>query len=123
MSWSPPIKHLRKKELLGNERFYRLLSERSNYMDPEVSLMVYLSMVALIVEELREHKFIRLPTLGDFAIVRQKSSPALIGRRHCIIDGMEILKFYPKHSFRGYFNERQKIQALSSMPPPLINLN
>ena len=110
-------------ELLGNERFYRLLSERSNYIDPEVAGSIYLSLVYVIVDELRKHKFIRLPTLGDFAIVRQKSRPALIGRRHCIIDGMEILKFYPKHSFRGYFNERQKIQALSAMPPPPINSN
>jgi nucleoid DNA-binding protein len=123
MAWTPPTKHLRKKELLGNERFYRLLSEHSNYMDPEVAANVYLSMVYTIVDELRKHKFIRLPTLGDFALVRQKSRPALVGRSQCVIDGMEVLRFYPKHSFRGYFNERQKIQILSHLPPPPIDSN
>ncbi len=123
MSWTTPTRHLRKKELLGNERFYRLLSEHSNYIDPVVAASIYLSLVYVIVDELRKHKFIRLPTLGDFAIVRQKSRPAWVGRNHCVIDGMEILKFYPKSSFREYFNQRQKIQTLSSMPPPPINSN
>ena len=103
MSWTPPTKHLRKKELLGNERFYRLLSEHSNYIDPEVAGSVYLSMVYIIVDELRKHKFIRLPTLGDFALVRQKSRPALVGRSQCVIDGFEVLKFYSKHKFLFYF--------------------
>ena len=123
MAWTPPTKHLRKKELLDNERFYRLLSQRSNYMDPEVSLMVYLGLVCVIVDELRAHKFVRLPTLGDFALVRQKSRPALIGKSQCVIDGVEVLKFYPKASFRGYFSERRKIQILSHLPPPPINSN
>jgi hypothetical protein len=123
MAWTPPTKHLRKKELLDPERFYRLLSEQSNYMDPEVAIRIYLGMVMVIVEELRKHKFIRLPILGDFAIVRQKSRPAWVGKSHCVIDGMEILKFYPKETFRRDFNNRQTVQPLSVMPPPPINSN
>ena len=121
MAWTPPIKHLKKKELLGNERFYRLLSENSNYIDPEVAVRIYLSLVIVIEEELRKHKFIRLPVLGDFALVRQKSRPAWVGRSHSVIDGMEVLKFYPKQDFRRHFNKRQRIQTLSHMPPPPIN--
>ncbi len=123
MAWTPPTKHLRKKELLDNERFYRLVSERSNYIDPEVALRIYFSVVAVITEELNKHKFIRLPILGDFALIRQKSRPAWVGRSHGVIDGMEVLKFYPRSTFREYFNQRQKIQMLSHMPPPPINSN
>jgi nucleoid DNA-binding protein len=123
MAWTPPTKHLRKKELLDDERLYHLISEHTNYIDPEVACRVYLGMVLAITEELRKHKFIRLPALGDFAIVRQKSRPAWLGRSHCVIDGFEVLKFYPKESFRRYFNNRQTVQPLSVMPPPPINSN
>jgi hypothetical protein len=61
MAWTPPLKHLRKKELMDNERFYRLLSQRSNYMDPEAVAMIYLALTMVIVDELRAHKYIRLP--------------------------------------------------------------
>ena len=123
MGWKPPLQHLRKKELLGNERFYRLLSEYSNYMDPEAVVRIYIGLVGLITRELEKNKFIRLPILGEFGLVRQKSRPALIGKSHCVIDGMEILRFYPKEDFRRHFNRRQKIQVLSNMPPPPINSN
>jgi nucleoid DNA-binding protein len=123
MAWTPPTKHLRKKELLDPERFYRLVSQRSNYIDPEVAVRLYFAVVAVITDELKEHKFIRLPILGDFALIRQKSRPAWIGRSHSVIDGMEVLKFYPRSTFREYFNKRQKIQMLSHMPPPPINSN
>src|SRR3989338_7202181 len=109
MAWTPPTKHLRRKELLNNERFYRLLSESSNFMDPEAAIRVYLGLVVVIDQELRKHKFIRLPVIGDLALVRQKARPAWVGRAHCIIDGKEVLKFYPKQDFRRHFNSRQPI--------------
>lgn len=123
MAWTPPIKHLKKKELLDDERLYHLISEQVNYMDPVACCQVYLGLVMVITNELRKHKFIRLQGLGDFAIVRQKSRPAWVGRSHCVIDGFEVLKFYPKESFRRYFNNRQTVQPLSVMPPPPINSN
>ena len=123
MAWTPPLKHLRKKELMDNERFYRLLSQRSNYMAPESVVAVYLALTMVIVDELRAHKYIRLPILGEFATVRQKSRPAWLGRAHCIIDGLEVLKFYPRQDFRQFIRNGQKAKALSSMPPPPINSN
>ena len=116
MATTPPTKHLRKKELLSNERFYRLLSEHSNYIDPEAVARIYLGLVMLIDEELRKHKFIRLPILGDFAIVRQRSRPGWVGRAHCVIDGLEVAKFYMKEDFRRHVNKRRKLQVLSHMP-------
>lgn len=120
MPWTPPIKHLKRKELLGNERFYRLLSENANYMDPEAVVRIYIGLVGLIVQELKKHKFVRLPVLGDFALVRQKSRPAWVGRSHCVIDGREVLKFYAKEDFRQHFNKQQPIRLISHMPPPSI---
>jgi len=120
MAWTPPTKHLKKKELLNYERFYRLLSESSNFVDPEAVIRIYLGLIMVIDQELRRHKFIRLPILGDFALVRQKSRPAWVGRSHCVIDGREVLKFYTKEAFREHFNKRQPIRALSHMPPPPI---
>ena len=92
-------------------------------MDPEAVVRVYLGLILVIEEELRKNKFVRLPILGDFALVRQKSRPAWIGKSHCIIDGYEVLKFYVKENFRQHFNKRQQIQMLSHMPPPPINSN
>lgn len=120
MAWRPPIKHLKKKELLGNERFYRLLSENAGYIAPEAAARIYLGLIVLIGDELKKHKFIRLPILGDLALVRQKSRPAWVGRTHCVIDGREVVKFYIKEDFRRHFNKRQPIQPLSFMPPPPI---
>lgn len=121
MAWTPPIKHLKKKQLLSNERFYRLLSEHSDYIAPEAVARIYLGLVVLIGDELKKHKFIRLPIIGDMALVRQKSRPAWVGRTHCVIDGREVLKFYIKEDFRRYINKRQPpIQPLSFMPPPPI---
>jgi len=120
MAWTPPTKHLKRKELLNSDRFYRLLSEHSNYMDPEAVVRVYLALIIVINKELQKNKFIRLPALGDLALVRQKSRPAWVGRSHCVIDGREVLKFYAKEAFRRHYNARQQIQALSHMPPPPI---
>ena len=105
---------------MNSDRFYRLLSEHSNYMDPEAVVRVYLALIIVINKELQKNKFIRLPALGDLALVRQKSRPAWVGRSHCVIDGREVLKFYAKEAFRRHYNARQQIQALSHMPPPPI---
>ena len=121
MAWTPPTRHLRKKELLGNERFYRLLSENAGYIAPEVAARIYLGLIVLIGDELKKHKFIRLPILGDLALVRQKSRPAWVGHAHCVIDGREVLKFYAKEDFRQHFNQRQPIHAISHLPPRPIS--
>jgi nucleoid DNA-binding protein len=117
MPWTPPTKHLRRKELLDSKRFYRLLSEHSNYIDQESVARVYLGLVMLIDQELRKNKFVRLPILGDFALVRQKSRPAWVGGAHCVIEGREVAKFYMKEDFRRHINKRQPTQPLSPMPP------
>ncbi|MBU6415345.1 hypothetical protein KGQ34_03875 [Patescibacteria group bacterium] len=121
MAWTAPTKHLKNKELLNEKRFYRLISQEFNYADPDMIFLFYMSMVSVIGEELRKNKFIRLPHLGDFALVMQKPRPAWVGRAHVMIGSREILKFYPKEYLRRRFNKRQgPPRYLEFMPPPPI---
>ncbi|MFH1769909.1 MAG: HU family DNA-binding protein [Parcubacteria group bacterium] len=121
MAWTPPTKHLRDKRLLSEKRFYRLISQQSNYIDPEMAFLFYMSMVAVIGEELRKNKIVRLPHLGDFSLITQKSRPAWVGKSHVVISPREVLKFYPKEHLRRYFNKRQgPLRYMEVLPPPAI---
>lgn len=118
MPWTPPTKYLKKKELLNDKRFYRLLSAQTNFIDPETSLLFYIGLVALIGDELRKNRFVRLPHLGDMALVEQKPRPAWMGRMHAVIGTRVVLKFYPKERLRRYFSKWQgPPRCIEEMPP------
>jgi len=68
---------------------------------------MYIAVVKLVEQELRRHKMVRLPHLGDFALVTYKGGPALVGKQQVTIGDREVLKFYPKERLRRYFNARQ----------------
>ena len=118
MAWTPKTKYLKRPELLNEKRFYRLLGQQSNYIDPDTALVFYAGLVGLIGEELRKNKFVRLPHLGDFALVEQKSRPAWCGRLHAVIGTREVLKFYPKEYLRRRFNKRQGFPRYGEILPP-----
>lgn len=118
MSWTPPVKYLKKKELLDKERFFRLLGMKSKFVDRDLAFIFYIGLVELIGAELRINKFIRLPHLGDFALTEQKSRPAWMGKMHAVIGNREILKFYPKKHLRRYFGKRQGFPRYSEILPP-----
>jgi len=118
MAWTPPVKYLKRKELVNDKRFYRLLSEQANFIDPETSFLFYIGLVSLIGDELRKNKFVRLPHLGDFALITQKPRPAWIGRMHAVIGTREILKFFPKERLRRYFSKRQGPPRYIEIMPP-----
>jgi len=121
MPWKPPTKYLKNKELLDEKRFFRLLSEQSNYLDYDTSFHFYMGLVLLIGDELRKNQFVRLPHLGDFALVRQKARPGWVGKAHLVIHPRDVLKFYPKERLRRYFNARQgPIRYTEVMPPKFI---
>jgi len=121
MAWTPPTNRRGKKDLLSSKRFYRLLGEQFNFIDPDTALLFYTGLVALIGEELRKNKIVRLPHLGDFALVTQKPRPAWMGRLHAVMGSREVLKFYPKEHLRRYFNKRQGFPRYSEiLPPPEI---
>ena len=121
MGWTPPTKYLKSPELLNEKRFYRLLSEQSNYIDHDLAMIFYTGLVMLVGNELRKNSFVRLPHLGDFALVRQKARPAWVGKSHIVINPIQILRFYPKAKLRRYFNERQgPIRYTEEMPAKFI---
>ena len=77
-------------------------------MDQDTVSTIYMGMVKLVSQELRTNKIVRLPHLGDFALVEQKSRPAWTGRAHVQLGAKDILKFYPKEALRRYFSKWQE---------------
>ena len=109
MAWKPPIDRRGKKELLKSERFYRRLTEECQFLDRDTALVFYAALISVVGQELRRFGVVRLPHLADIALVPQKPRIAWVGQQQRRIDGMEVLKMYPKEKLRRYFNKRQKI--------------
>lgn len=105
MAWTPPINRRENRELLNDERFYRLVSEKANYMDRDTIFMLYMGVVQVVADELKKSKVARLPHLGDFGLVAQKRRPGFAGNRRVMLEPMEVLRFYPKERFRRYFKK------------------
>lgn len=101
----PPIdtRELVKKGILDETRFFRLLSEQNNYVDPKTVRDFYMGLVRLITSELKENGVCRLPHLGDMALVKQKDRLGWAGQFQTMIQGKYILRFYPKELWRKYF--------------------
>lgn len=93
---------------MSKVRFFRLLSEQNNYVDPKTCNDFYMGLVRLIADELRKNKFVWLPAIGECALVKQKNRLGWAGKTRITIDGREILKIYPDRKLREYFNKRQQ---------------
>jgi nucleoid DNA-binding protein len=116
MPYTPPINRRKNKHLLNDERFYKLLGQQYSHISKDEAFILYIAIVKLVEQELRRHKMVRLPHLGDFALVRHKGGPALIGDRQVRIGDREVLKFYPKERLRRYFNSQQPHPLLQGRP-------
>jgi nucleoid DNA-binding protein len=107
MPHTPPIQRNKNRHLLNDERFYRLLGHQYSHISKDEAFVMYIAIVKLVEQELRRHKMVRLPHLGDFALVKYKSRPALVGSKQVKLPEREVLKFYPKERLRRYFNAQQ----------------
>ena len=107
MPHTPPINRRQNKNLLNDDRFYTLLGQQYSHISKDEAFIMYIAVVKLVEQELRRHKMVRLPHLGDFALVTYKGGPALVGKQQVTIGDREVLKFYPKERLRRYFNARQ----------------
>ena len=109
MPYNPPIKRreLRKKGLLNEDEFFKKLQANCNYVDKKTVREFYMAVVRTITKELTDNKVARLPFLGDFALVPQKPKSLLAGKVR-EFRSSEVLKFYPKASWREYFSKRNK---------------
>lgn len=107
MAHKPPIDRqaLKGKEVMSPVRFFKLLSEKCNYIDQETAQRFYMGLVKLISQELRENGIVRLPHLGDLALVKSPPRSMFAGRGRKVIEGMYMLKFYANNKFREYFSK------------------
>ena len=102
------IKAITKSGVLDEEKFFMLLSQQCNYVTPETVKSFYLGLVRHLTSELRKNGVVRLPHLGDFALVRQKPKIGWAGQFQTLMEGKYMLKFYPKDTWRKYFVKLQE---------------
>ena len=84
-----------------------MLSEQSNYVSDNAVRQIYFGLARLIVLQLRKKELLRLPGIGDFALIEQKARPAWVGRKQVRIAARKVLKFYPAEHMKRYFSEWQ----------------
>jgi nucleoid DNA-binding protein len=116
MPQTPAIKRsvFRKRGILDEKRFYRLLSEQCNYMEEENVKMFYLGLVRYIVKELREQGMVRLPHLGDLDLVRRHARRGLIGKDKNgkasvgILPETKALRFHQIYRWNEYFTKMRR---------------
>ena len=105
MPWTPPIE--RQKHRINEKEFFRLIAEQCNYQDERSVRDFYFALVRVVSQELRSKNCARLPGLGDFGLIEQKSRPAWLGKMHVRIGPRLVLKFYISEKMRRYFSARQ----------------
>lgn len=110
MPHTPPIRirELKKEGLLNEEAFFVNLQKNCNYVDEEVLRRFYMGLVKTVSQELTRNKVCRLPFLGDFALVRMKPKSFLKGKTREYRSAV-VLRFYPKVSWRMYFNNKRNL--------------
>ena len=110
------ITNLSKRGLLDETRFFRLLSEHNNYVDPASARNFYNALVALIKDELRENGGLRLPDIGDMVLVTQKAHIGWVGKTRGIVPESKTLKFYPKEALRKEFKPKGAPSVVKTLP-------
>lgn len=107
MPHKPPIgrRELRKRGLLDEKKFFKELQSYCNFVDEETVRRFYTGVVKTVTKQLRDDGVCRLPHLGDFALVPQKSKSMLTGKIRQVRPAL-VLKFYPKAAWRQYFSAR-----------------
>jgi hypothetical protein len=105
MAYSSPIKikEIAKKGILDEKRFFQLLSEQNNYIDINTTKDFYMGLVRMITKELRDNGIVRLPHLGDIAMVRLKDKIGWAGKFQGIIRGKYMMKFFVNQTWKKYF--------------------
>ena len=106
------VKIARDKGLLDESRFYRLVSERANYMDEATVKAIYLSMVAVVGSEIKANHVARLPYIGDLALVTIPARMGLVGRARKFLAESKVLKFIPNEGLRRHINEYIRIKQI-----------
>jgi len=108
MPTTPPFprKKLAKMGMLKENDFFSALSAQNNYMDKRAVRDFYMGLVRVLTDELRENGIVRMPHIGDFAMVLQKDRMGWSGKERKMFKRKYILKFYSNDSWRKYLNKK-----------------
>ena len=119
MPVNPPINisELAKKGILDENRFFKLLSESNNYVDERTVRDFYMGLIRMMTKEIRTNGIVRLPHIGDFALVKTKPRMGWIGKTMGMVPEMSVLKFYANNSWRKYFTTLQNNNPNRKMDP------
>lgn len=98
------IKELKKRGILNEERFFSLLAQECNYIDPKVLKNFYMGLVRHLTAELRAKGVVRLPYIGDFALVIQKNKKGWFGTKMAVVPITYILRFFANANWKKYFS-------------------
>lgn len=72
-------------------------------MDETTVMEFYLSMMSVILDELRRNKIVTLPLLGELKLKKQSQRMALVGRSNVLIGPRDVLKFCATDDLKKYF--------------------
>ena len=120
------IKELKKMGALDEDKFFRLLSDQNNYVDIDVVKDFYMGLVRVVTQELRQNGVVRLPCMGDFALVKQREGFGWMGKKQGVFNGMYVLRFYALNAWRLYFKKLAKKPGRAGRLDPrerLLNQN
>lgn len=102
------MRALAKKGVLNEERFFELLSAQNNYVDTKTMKDFYMGLVRVMTQEIRKNGIVRLPHIGDFALLKSEDHLGWAGKVQRIISGSYLLKFYANHAWRKYFKKLEE---------------
>lgn len=115
------IKDIKRTGVLDEKKFFQDIASRCNYIDESAVRDFYMSMVRTITSSLRENGVVRLPHLGDLALVKQKDKIGISGRAYGVmVKGAHMLKFYPSYAIKQYFSEWAKTQPTADPKEKLL---
>lgn len=111
MSTKQPPEIREKRQLLGTERYYKLLTEKCAEAGLNVSrdlvYLVHMTSLRVIGQELNQHGAVRIPYVGTIALVEQKSRPAWCGKTRVRLPARKVVKIYPHYMLRRTYNAKR----------------
>ena len=108
MAWTPKvapaIAELKHSGILSEDRFYRMVSEQNNYMDPASTRAFYQAMYNHVNNELRLHGAVRLPMMGNMYLLKRRDGTGWNGNHMAFIKDKYILRLDPAEKWKKYWH-------------------
>jgi len=84
--------------------FWEEFEKRNNFKDKETLKSVYLALMRLILDQLREEGKIYLPNWGEFSVVHKKAKRIrnINTGKDDIVKAMNLVKFKPCDQLKNY---------------------